>query len=507
MNLTNSLGINANRNLGKTANGKVASTARLSTGKRINSAKDDAAGLAISEKMISQIRGLNQADRNIADGVSAVNTMDGGMDGIVEILQRQRELTVQAINGTNTPEDKELIQLELDQLSREVTSMANKTHFNGIPLLNVEYGQQVETGYDGDFIEFSNKNPFRPNQLDKLDLDLISTENEEINVFFSNDIKFNVDGNTIDLNSFVFNGSTQTGENSYSCSYTYGNLTLSQNVTYRNEGGKSYADVTYGLKNNGSSSINVDALFTYDTDFGTVNPKYSLSGGQEVDNEGVFSGGDISNGISFCDELYPEFDMSVDYGSDVDEIFIGEYYHVDDFNYVPDGDTISDSGYSLIYNDTTINAGGTYNYRTSFSFVSESSENSGDLIIQCGSNGGQTMGITRYNCTAEKLGVANLQTDPYENAKKSLEDIDKAINKVSENRANAGAELNRLEFTQNSVQISSENLESSKSRVLDADMAKEMMALVKTGLLENSAIAMLAQSNQRSTENVQQLLK
>lgn len=512
MNISNLMGLNSYRNLCNTTKGKVVSSNRLTTGKRINSAKDDASGLAISEKMKAQIRGLNQADRNIADGMSVINTMDGGMDGITEILQRQRKLTIQAMNDTNTPEDKELIQYEIDELSKEITSMANKTQFNGIPLLNVDYRdeEEIETGYDGDFTEFENKNPFSYGS--NLNFDLISTEGEQINVFASTPVKFNIDGINVDLSSFTNNGSVQTGANTYTSNYSYGDISFRSSVTYRNDSdGKAYADITYSLKNNGSSSINVDALFSYDTDFGTVNPTYSLPNGAEVDNATTYTDSNIPNNISFCDGMYPDFDMTVDYGDEVDELRIGHYSQIDDWGYTADGSYISDSGCCMIYNDTTINAGSSHNYSTSFSFQTTGSTEYipaiGDLLIQCGANSGQTMGITRYNCTAEKLGVESLPIDPYENASKSLDNIDKAINEVSANRANAGAQFNRLEYTQSSVQISSENLESSKSRILDAGMAKETMAILKNVLLENAAIAILSQSNQQTVENVQALLQ
>lgn len=109
---------------------------KLSTGLRINKAGDDAAGLAISEKMRSQIRGMEQADRNVQDGISLIQTAEGGLEEAGNIVQRMRELAVQGANDTNIDEDREKIQAELDQLQAELVDLANDTKFNGMTLLN-----------------------------------------------------------------------------------------------------------------------------------------------------------------------------------------------------------------------------------------------------------------------------------------------------------------------------------------------------------------------------------
>ncbi|WP_416149260.1 flagellin [Salipaludibacillus sp. HK11] len=107
---------------------------RLSSGKRINRAADDPSGLAISERMRAQVRGLQQAQRNVLDGVSLIRTAEGGLNEQHSILQRVRELSVQAANGTNSPEDKLVIQQEIDQLLAEIGATSEKTEFNTRPL-------------------------------------------------------------------------------------------------------------------------------------------------------------------------------------------------------------------------------------------------------------------------------------------------------------------------------------------------------------------------------------
>ena len=133
---TNIASLNAQRNLSSSQGTLNTSMQRLSSGLRINSAKDDAAGLAISDRMTSQIRGLNQASRNAQDGISLAQTAEGAMGEITNMLQRMRELSVQAANGTNSPSDILSLQGEYDQLALEITRIAESTTFNGTAILN-----------------------------------------------------------------------------------------------------------------------------------------------------------------------------------------------------------------------------------------------------------------------------------------------------------------------------------------------------------------------------------
>ena len=133
---TNVASLNAQRNLGVSQSALAKSMQRLSSGLRINSAKDDAAGLAISDRMTSQIRGLNQAVRNSNDGISLAQTAEGALQESTNILQRMRELAVQSANDTNSASDRSSLQAEVNQLKQELTRIADTTTFNGKDLLN-----------------------------------------------------------------------------------------------------------------------------------------------------------------------------------------------------------------------------------------------------------------------------------------------------------------------------------------------------------------------------------
>ena len=139
--------LNANRQLGITTGKLSKSTEKLSSGYQINRAADDAAGLAISEKMRSQIRGLNKASNNAQDGISLVQTAEGALNETTSILQRMNELATQAANDTNTTTDREALQLEVNQLASEVDRIATTTQFNTMNLLDGTYqGKKLEVG-------------------------------------------------------------------------------------------------------------------------------------------------------------------------------------------------------------------------------------------------------------------------------------------------------------------------------------------------------------------------
>lgn len=136
---TNLASLTAQRALAKTSGSMATALQRLSSGLRVNSAKDDAAGLAISERLTAQVRGYNQAIRNAGDGISLAQTAEGGIEAITSSLQRMRELAVQAANYSNTDADRTAIQAEVTQLLSEVDRVAGQTKFNGKALLNGDF--------------------------------------------------------------------------------------------------------------------------------------------------------------------------------------------------------------------------------------------------------------------------------------------------------------------------------------------------------------------------------
>ena len=140
---TNIASINAQRNLSVSQMSLNSSIQRLSSGLRVNSAKDDAAGLAIAERMNSQIKGMNVAIRNANDGVSLAQTAEGALATVTDSLQRMRELSVQSANGSNSASDRVALDTEYQALSAEITRIAGSTKFNGLAILDTDAGAQV----------------------------------------------------------------------------------------------------------------------------------------------------------------------------------------------------------------------------------------------------------------------------------------------------------------------------------------------------------------------------
>ena len=142
--------MNSNRMLGLTASAQNKSTEKLSSGYRINRAADDAAGLAISEKMRRQVRGLTQASRNAADGISCVQTAEGALNEVHNMLQRMSELAIQAANGTNDTNDRLYLDAEVDQLLNEIDRVGSSTKFNDQALLDGQFNKDLQVGADND---------------------------------------------------------------------------------------------------------------------------------------------------------------------------------------------------------------------------------------------------------------------------------------------------------------------------------------------------------------------
>jgi flagellin len=145
---TNLVSLNAQRHLNSSQSSLATSMQRLSSGLRVNSAKDDAAGLAIAERMNAQVRGMNVAIRNANDAISLSQTAEGALGKIGDMLQRMRELAVQSANATNSPEDRDTLQAEYAQLGEEVTRTIDTTRFNGQPILSTAGTLSFQVGPD-----------------------------------------------------------------------------------------------------------------------------------------------------------------------------------------------------------------------------------------------------------------------------------------------------------------------------------------------------------------------
>ena len=443
---------------------------KLSSGYQINGAADDAAGLAISEKMEAQIRGLQQAGDNIQDGISLIQTAEGALAQIQNPnLQRIRELIIQAANDTNTPEDRVLIQKEVDQIVQGIDDISDDTEFNTIPVLTPD--RMLE-------------NQMKQNKFDIVFLiDDSGTMSNEINSV------------RLGLGTFI------------------------QNMGQ-------YGDVNVGTVS--VTSNNRDLALTGDTDevINHLNTKHIANGGR-------------TSTYDHLDELLSGNNDVVKFRSDSQKVVV---ILTDTGNETPSPVTQDDlkakleamKVQSYVFGLDFIGSGNNFSADASYTFadviykpasaseISEKltpglaeviKENAGmqgnlqkDVIIQAGANQGQQIKIPLYNNRSAALGIANIHVDPYDAAMEGLLRVDIAHKIISERRATYGALQNQLEHAHNNVTNMEINLADTKSKLKDADMAKETMKMQKDQVLLQSSQSMMAQINQMG-QGILELLK
>jgi len=416
------------------------SLAKLSSGMRINSAADDAAGLAISQKMQGQINGLDQASRNAQDSISLVQTAEGALNESQSILQRMRELAVQASNDTNTSSDRAAMQTELNQLTQEIDRIGNATQFNTKNLL--DGGAAVAATLSGS----------EPSKI------TVNGGTADTKV-----------GGVVTLTAFTQATaavSTTTGVNGTFASIAT-TMGAGSNITLN---GVSFAFGTTDTVQNVLDTINnagigVKASFIPDSGI-----SFASTG---IGSKASLAISGVANSFTGADAVTAGTDAKITGGP----------------ANTADGNTI------------TIQAGNAKGL--SFNVSADSIAGAtitvtanGGLNMQIGANQNQSMYVSIGDMRSAALGVNNIDLSSTTNAGNAIATIDSAITTVSTERSKLGAYQNRLEHTINNLTTSSQNLTSAQSRIQDVDMAKEMMNYTKSSIINQAATAMLAQANQ-----------
>ncbi|MGG3887917.1 flagellin [Metabacillus fastidiosus] len=531
--------LNTHRQLNTASSGQAKSMEKLSSGLRINRAGDDAAGLAISEKMRAQVRGLDQASKNAQDGISLIQTAEGALNETHDILQRVRELADQSANGTNTAEDRKAIQDEVKQLKEEIDRIGNTTEFNTQKLLNgnlksaggASVGQNTTTGTSvgklaagtlagtasisgagfsaGDFVAETIK-------IDGTDITVnwqnLSTEERNI-ITGSASTDANAQQKAVDLIVSKINEAIDqsgTGVAHVSGYHTAGVITL----TSGSEGTSSKIDPgtagildkalagagtsTAGTNTYNGSAVLSTASFTADINGVTMEVQLSAAGA------GISNGVDMSTA---ADVLQDAINAAISKAngtagatSTSDPGFISDVR----VNVTQDGrfEIISETG-PIKLSDKS---GSTAVKDLGLSSAQTEASGNGGMTFQIGANKGQTITFGVNDMRSAALGISSVDVSTQAGASNALESLDKAIKNVSSERAKLGAVQNRLEHTINNLNTSSENLTAAESRIRDVDMAKEMMNQTKNSILSQAAQAMLAQANQQP-QGVLQLLR
>ncbi len=540
--------MNAQRNLGIVTGNQSKSTEKLSSGYRINRAGDDAAGLAISEKMRNQITGLNMASRNAEDGISLVQTAEGALTETHSILKRMRELAVQSANDTNTADDREQLQKEINQLTSEINRIGNTTEFNTKKLLNGNLDSigKKKMGYE------------IAKQTAALSASSIGVETTgNLGVYLTKSAAGTTKGQVVFTTSALKTGT----EVSYSITKTSTGLDITfsgtntdeqevsytQSVTAKEDGSYEFKDtmgiLKFAISKKDFAKIDIDSTVSYKSTVGT-NPK-TLNTNSQISSTftGVATVTIAGSGMSGSGKALSDVSFSIDTDKNitVNMLFADGTSVIDTRTYtgsktsgVYTYNVTHTATITLTFTNAEAGKGalsGSIDLSLFTANVTAKQVNvaTGDSLgLQIGANEGQTMDLVVEDMRAAALGLvglgANYTADAtvstgltsdntqhalnitnMERATNAITAIDNAINKVSSQRATLGAVQNRLEHTIANLDTSSENLQAAESRIRDVDMASEMMEYTKNNILQQAAQSMLAQANQ-STQGVLSLL-
>jgi flagellin-like hook-associated protein FlgL len=545
--------------------GMASSLEKLSSGLRINKAADDAAGLAISEKMRSQVRGLDQAVRNAQDGISLIQTAEGALSETHSILQRMRELSVQAANDTYTSEDRMQIQKEIDQLTLEIDRIAATTQFNGKLLLNGDSSALTSTS------DILTKVFMRDGlrQVDQFGQKELGGGNYKINIQATSGKAEVLKSDIMRIKHNLLTGAAATtgttvgmlatgGTKLYDIEKFWdasGNFILAKEQTITLTQGNGYkASVTiYGTDTISGVAAKLNAaIYSVDANNGLHQKEVVITGASNgfvtfvttgnasasglrsvagtfviesaikgADGRIAFSGNDaILNALSLQSIQKAEenqFTVSVTNAHTGKVIATGVKISGNNLIGIihPNVDVQFDSTIGMKMSGAANPASTSSDKLLSGSNFGQIGAASGSttvhiadrtLVLHVGANQMQDIGIGIGDMSAKALGVSNLLVVDNERANIAIGALDRAINRVSTERAKLGAVQNRLDHTINNLTTSSENLTAAESRIRDVDMAKEMMAFTKYQILANAATSMLAQANQMP-QTVLQLLR
>ena len=461
--------MNSNRMLGLTTNTQAKSTEKLSSGYKINRAADDAAGLSISEKMRKQIRGLTQASSNAQDGISAVQTAEGALNEVQDMLQRMNELAVKAANGTNSMDDRSYIQNEIDQLTTEIDRVAETTKFNETYLLK---------GNKQDPKEFTAS--YQINKL-KTGTDIFTADGTKITTDTDLDAAITA-GKDIYTAAPTHSAASSTNTG-LTLNYTGADLTTAKTLSYDGTNWKDGANtadlVALGISITAGTAANGDKITISAATAGTkaAETDYTAAPGKLYDADG--------NKIS-ANALDSYFDIDATTGDA--SLKTGKKLYTD-----AQGTTLLDATDIANYVATSQSKTATLTLK---------------LHVGADATDNNQISVDIDAMSADGLGVKNLKVDGSDdtNAKNAIETIKAAIQTVSTQRSALGAAQNRLEHTINNLDNVVENTTSAESQIRDTDMATEMVKYSNNNILSQAGQAMLAQANQ-SNQGVLSLLQ
>ncbi|ADW18303.1 flagellin domain protein [Desulfobulbus propionicus DSM 2032] len=479
---TNVASLNAQRNLSRSQGDLATSMERLSSGLRINSAKDDAAGLAISDRMTSQIRGLNQATRNANDGISLAQTAEGAMQESTNILQRMRELAVQAANATNSAADRSALQAEVNQLKTEMNRIANSTTFNGLKILDGSFvSQQFQVG---------------PNPNETIGFSIKSMAADDLGRYYHNAINTTANQgagsstaanatppttNTIAAQTLTITGSKGTDNLIIGAGATAWEIASQVTNSASKTGVTATARTEVTLDGLSASGV-VNLTIGSGGNIATVNASVTTTDMSELAT--VINDQSGTTGVT----------ATVDAGKLTLVQAEGKDIQISNFSHSTASATIKAT--AADNNAETLTSGGTDSTRVS-GVIEFSSQDSYTLSSNVGVAAGSILS-TAANATviASFEEVTAIDISDVEGANDALKIVDAALGKIDAQRGDLGAIQNRFEATIANLQNVSENLTAARSRIRDADIAQETSEMTKNNILQQAGVAILTQANQ-----------
>ena len=530
---------NANRMLNVTSSSVSKTTEKLSSGYRINRAADDAAGLSISEKMRGQIRGLNKASSNAQDGISLIQTAEGALNESHSILQRMRELSVQAANGTETDDDREAVNNEIKQLQDELTRISDTTEFNTMKLLDGSQAGPKGVSATG--------NSTTSAIVAKTTSAKLTTKAADMSGVTFADETMNIDGVDVKVEWTKLSADDQAALKK--------KWDGTAGTNFSTDDAKKAASIMEKAINDAitKSGYNVGDVSVKSTGTGTFEIKSSSSGTDSVIETGINTGyiGKMStatadagqkatgtttysgDAVTAAEKFYMNINgqslvvtpAAVTANAAMSDVATGLQTSINDaidtFNNGRDEDdklkkvTVSATNEGRLVINSESGAvsfsdfgSGEAVKKLGLDAASTKNAGNGGITLQIGANEGQVMNFSINNMSAESLGVGGNKVDlsTQDSAKKATTTIDSAIKQVSAQRSQLGAVQNRLEHTINNLDTAAENTQTAESRIRDTDMAKEMVEYSKNNILMQAGQSMLAQANQ-SNQGVLSLLQ
>jgi len=459
------MSLNSQRNLNRSQSGLRTALNRLSSGLRINSAKDDAAGLAISERFSSQIRGMTVAARNANDGVSLAQVAEGALTEVGNILQRVRELSVQSANATNSASDRAALQLEVGQLTAELNRIAKATEFNGQKLLDGSFGTALfQVGSNANQTIVATTANFKTQQYGDYRLNGYTSD-----VGGANNLTTSTD--------IIISGASGTKTISYASGDSMESIAAAVNLNVDS------TNVTASAKS--EASVAFSASGTYRFTLKSENAS-AVEVGFKIDST---TGTDaLSQAVNAFNDHGAKTGVVATLKSDGTGIELTNY---DGKDIVLQGTSFTSSGNATVVSGTT-----TVNIVSSTAvtaYVTGQITFDSDKAFTVTGTGTQVISAVSEAGTLQK--VADLDVTTVSNANLALSIVDAAISQVSNQRAKFGALQSRFETTVANLETSIENLSNARSRIRDADFAAETAELTRTQILQQAGTAMLAQAN------------